>query len=655
MDVSTTTFQPIFEGVKQYIVPLFQRSYSWTKKEWSALWSDLYCLYEGNKPRQHFMGSIVTIPTQSVPEGVSKFLLIDGQQRITTLYLLLLIIWRVYEERGEEERAEEVRNTFLVNPYKRGSDFYKLLPTHIDRSSFKSLINPSGGEFDGLLIEACNFFKRKISNNIDLEKLKNIITGKLSVVSIVLDANDNPYLVFESLNYKGMPLSVTDLIRNYVFMKVHIDEQEDIYKKVWEPMQEALGDSLPEFVRHYLMKDGEFIKKSDVYALLKDQIDDIGVKNCIYALKSYSAYYAKLLNPELEQNKTISVALRIIKRLEISTAYPFLLNCYNDFGTGNISAEKFADVLFIIENFIIRRFVCGVPSNQLNKIFPLLYTQMKKLDGEYLTKLRRILQTKNYPKNYDFLSNLKTNRLYGAGDRIRKTKLLLERIEESCCHKERGSFEELTIEHIMPQTLTSDWEIHLGEGYSQTHELLLNTLGNLTLTGYNGEMSNSSFTIKKEILNSSHLELNKYFRIIERWDENAITERSQKLADCLIEIYPYFGVEAENTSLDNVTGTKPRTLNVLGQNIDVSSWAEVLGKTLEIVAEIEPEKLDTLALEYSSFVGKDNRRFRRSKSLPNGYYYEANLSATYIYQFCKQVASVIELDEDEWTVELHTA
>lgn len=238
MDVSSTIFQPIFEGVKQYVVPLFQRSYSWNKKEWLTLWEDLKELYDSENPRQHFMGSIVTIPAKSVPEGVAKFLLIDGQQRITTVYLILMAIGDLYCERGEQEKYEEIKNIYLVNPYKHGNDYYKLLPTQIDRSAFKRIINSPQEKIEHGMWEAYMFFKRKLSLNIDLDRIKTIITTKLSIVSIVLDATDNPYLVFESLNHKGKPLSVADLIRNYVFMNIHVDHQEDIYNDIWKPMQD---------------------------------------------------------------------------------------------------------------------------------------------------------------------------------------------------------------------------------------------------------------------------------------------------------------------------------------------------------------------------------------------------------------------------------
>lgn len=652
MQVSTAAFQPLYEGVKQYVVPLFQRSYSWTRHEWDTLWSDLIDLYEAENPRNHYMGSIVTMPTQSVPEGVAKYSIIDGQQRITTLYIILLVISDLFKERGEDINAEKIRNTYLLNQYYKDRDNLKILPTHTDRSEFSHLVNegPQEHSTNGLTI-AYYYFRRKLCSGIDLEKFINVVTKKLLVVSIVLEPQDNPYAVFESLNYKSKQLTVADLIRNYVFMKIHIDDQEEIYRKIWEPMQSSLEDALPEFVRHYLMIAGEDVKRDDVYGLLKEEIDEKGVLDFLDSLSRYAKYYAKLLHPELEENKKLRKQLAIIKRLEISTAYPLLLNCYSDFASGNIGEADFVQVLYTIENFIIRRFVCNVPTNQLNKMFPQVYVQMQRIDStDYVSRLKRVLQGKNYPKDYAFVDGIKTAKLYGAGDRTKKTKIILERLEESFCHKERGHFEELTIEHIMPQTLTTDWEIHLGEDCELTHELYLDTLGNLTLTGYNPELSNKPFSEKSIIYSDSHIELNKYFSGIEHWDQFAIARRASYLSELLLECYPYFGVEEPHIDLEDMTGKKPIQLVFFGEEYSVAAWVDVLNKTLELCAYLVPEKLPVLEAAYPSFIGRSLESFRRPKELDGGYYYETNLSANSIYRFCKQVIGTIDITDNQWIV-----
>ena len=246
MQAGETKLQPMLEGTKQYLVPLFQRPYSWEAKEWKILWADLADLSDINDPRPHFMGSIVTMPTVSVPEGVSKYLLIDGQQRLTTIFVLLALLRDLAKINNQPQLAEEINNTLLVNPYKVGHDRFKLQPTQADREAFRAIIDSAPQpERISQVFAAYKFFEREMRKKpLDIERLKVVISKSLSAVSIVLDVNDNPHLVFEGLNAKGRPLTQADLIRNYFVMRVHVDAQEDVYRKFWRPMQESLGDSL---------------------------------------------------------------------------------------------------------------------------------------------------------------------------------------------------------------------------------------------------------------------------------------------------------------------------------------------------------------------------------------------------------------------------
>ncbi|MDI6800548.1 MAG: DUF262 domain-containing protein [Thermodesulfovibrionales bacterium] len=470
MKASETRLQPIIEGTKQYVIPLFQRSYSWTKKEWEILWDDIISLCEIGDNRSHFIGSIVTMPTISVPEGVAKYLLIDGQQRLTTIFILLALLRDKAKQSGQSELSEEIHNTLLVNQYKKDSDYYKFQPTQIDRNSFRGIIASEISMSDGQILSAYKFFEKKFrQTDIDIQILKKTITNNLSIVSIVLDPDDNPHLVFESLNAKGRPLTEADLIRNYFFMRIHIDEQENIYSKYWKPMQEALSDYLTEFIRHYLMRDGKIVKQTDVYFSLKDIVNQGNALDYLKDLLKFSGYYERLLYPEKEDNIEIRKLLSRLNRFEVNTAYPFLLNCYDDYNQSKISAVEFSNILKTIENFLIRRFICNVPTHGLNKIFPALYRNIKNKGVSTLFEgLQKELQTRGYPKDIEFKSRLIDAKLYGAGDRAIKTKLILESIEESYGHKEQVSFDTLSIEHIMPQTLTEYWQNHLGEDWEIT-------------------------------------------------------------------------------------------------------------------------------------------------------------------------------------------
>lgn len=653
MKASETKFQPIIEGTKQYVVPLFQRPYSWEKKEWDVLWDDLVDLCENPEPRSHFIGSIVTMPAVSVPEGVSKYLLIDGQQRLTTIFILLTLLRDLAKQSGDQMLADEINQTMLVNPFKKGLDYYKLMPTQADRNSFQMLVQAETPN-DSQFTRCYQFFGRKLAQGqVDIRSLSRVITNQLSVVSIVLDPDDNPHLVFESLNAKGKPLTQADLIRNYFFMRIHVEEQEGVHERYWSPMQSQLGDNLTEFIRHFLMQNGSFVKQGEVYFTLKDRIAHGDALAALKDIAVFANYYKKLLDPESELNVDVRTALVRLNRLEVTTAYPFLLSCYHDYAEGKLSRADFLRILRTIENFILRRFVCNVPTSQLNKIFPLLYSQANDTKPASLPDgVCAVLQNRSYPKDAEFRTRLIETKLYGAGERAVKTKLILETIESSYNHKEQVPFVDLTIEHIMPQTLTPWWENHLGDDWQVDHELYLHTLGNLTLTGYNSELSNLSFAEKKHELLKSHLELNKYFQGLAQWKRSDMDDRSKRLAEIALSAWPYFGdSQLSPTSPEGVTGRSPKLLTILGQRMTVDSWRDVQFQTLNTIAELEPDLFTELAERYPRFISQDASRFRRNRQLNNAYFIEMNLSAREVYRFCSQAIESIGLSDSDWRVD----
>jgi len=654
MQAKETKLQDIIEGTKQYVIPLFQRTYSWTSKEWEVLWKDLVELCDMENPRTHFIGSIVNMPTVSVPEGVAKYLLIDGQQRLTTIFILLTLLRNKARESQNNRFADEINNTLLVNQYKDGIDHYKLMPTQVDRVVYQNLIDGKPNDEENQLTKAYSFFEKKLRQvQIEPEKLKKVITSYFSVVSIVLDTDDNPYLVFESLNAKGRPLTQADLIRNYFFMRIHIDTQDKVYSDLWLPMQNALNEDLTEFIRHYLMKDGSIIKQGDIYYSLKDSISSKNAIDCLKELKKYSVYYQRIKYPEFENEPELEKMFRRLNRIEVTTAYPMLLNFYNDYSEEKIDKKGFVVILKVLENYLLRRFVCNIATNQLNKIFPTVYPLIQaKYPDNIVEGFKTILQSKGYPKDNEFFLRFRETKFYGGGDRAVKTKLILETIESSYNHKEEVSFENLTIEHIMPQTLSECWQEHLGEEWDDTHELYLHTIGNLTLTAYNTELSNDDFSTKKETLNESHLEINKYFADIPQWTRTEIENRAEVLAKKALEIWAYFGQENSTpTDIQEVTGTTPTVLKILGQNFEVNSWRDVMEKTLNVIAYFEPEKFEVIAHNFPRYLGKDKNKFRAIRQLDNGYYIEVNLSAQSIQKLCYQAMETIELTSDEWEVE----
>jgi len=600
------------------------------------------------------------MPTGIVPEGILKFLLIDGQQRLTTIIILLTVIRNKAREDGLEQFAQEIDENLLFNKFKAGLDNYKLLPTQADRESFQAMVKNQESNEDSKVIECFQFFERKlkIDASIDLSKLCTAVTNRLSVVRIVLESNDDPYLVFESLNAKGLRLTQADLIRNYFLMRINVNEQEAIFNRLWRPMQEALdANQMTEFIRHYLMRNGTFVKQGDVYFVLKERIGQADAVTFLEEIFEFSKYYKKILSPESEPDEKLRNLLKRIQRLEVTTAYPFLLNCYHDYRQQRLTAEEFQKILLYLENYLIRRFICNYKSNELNKIFPALYNQAQlELPSNLTEGVRLILQQRGYPKDTEFHARLVEAKLYGAGDRRRITKLLLETLETSYGHKEQTIFDNLSIEHVMPQTPTEWWQENLGEDWQTTHELWLHTLGNLTLTGYNSELSNSDFPTKKELLSQSHLELNNYFENLNVWRQPEIERRSNDLAKAALKIWEYFGDAQSSADVvsaddDPVTGKTPRTLTFLGKTFLVSSWRDVLESTMDVIAELEPEGFETLSREYPRFISPSEMNLRSSRKLSNGFFIETNLSARSIHRFCTQAIESIGLSAADWVVE----
>jgi uncharacterized protein with ParB-like and HNH nuclease domain len=671
MTANETRLQDIISGDRQFVIPLFQRVYSWEKRQWEMLWNDIIELSDSNEatesqreePRTHFMGSIVNFPTVSVPEGVAKFLLIDGQQRLTTILLLLIAIRDVAKNSNDEDEktlAEEIHQKYVINNFKKGNDYYKVLPTQGDRENFQKLVQAKeyNQENKGRILLGYEYFLGKIKKTTHktLANLKETVTSKLSLVSITLGKEDNPYLVFESLNSKGEPLSPADLIRNHFFMCIHVDKQDDVFQEEWKPMQDNLEQNLTDFIKHFLMRDGGFIKQNDIYITLKNKVKTSNALEKLQELSKFSFYYQRLLQPEFEPNKDIQKYLKRLNRLDVTTCYPLLLNFYNIYDEKLLSSNQFVEILQVLENYLIRRAICNIPSNQLNKIFPELFKQIERdYPNDFVFGLKSILQTKGYPKDIDFLENLQKIKFYGGSPLNSRTQLILESIEESFGHREIINFEttKTSIEHIMPRHPDEDWRKELGEDWQLIHESYVDDLGNLTLTaiGYNSEMSNNSFYIKKKTLKESHLELNRYFDDIKVWNKDEIEKRSEYLAKKCLEIWSYFGITNEPvTNSDDITGKTPTGLWILSQNFQVQSWRDVLENTLNVIAELEPEKFEVIAQKYPRFLSLDENKFKNSRKQKNGYFFEVKLSAKDIHKFCLSAIREIDLTDDDWKV-----
>ena len=529
------------DGTKQMLIPLFQRPYEWNTREWNALWDDLLEQYENYNETvsaSHFTGAIVTAPARSVPVGVSKFLVIDGQQRLTTFAVIVCTIRSLIPRSTPQYRK---LTKLLVNEDDGGLDYYKLLPTQPDRPAFQALVKEEEHE-DSRFSQAFEFFCKKLkgadSNGdaIDLDRMADALKTRLTVVAIHLGESDDPYLIFESLNAKGAPLTQADLIRNYILLRLHAHEQQHAYESAWLPMQSLLpGDHLAEFMRHYLMQSGEEVAKSAIYFKLKErmkQLSDPDVFGELNRLREASRVYARIVGVSEHSDPEVARRLARLRRWEIAVANPFILKLLlsieqNDFSLGNA-----ATCLEIIESFAVRRAVCNVPTNQLKRVFLSAAKDMPK-SGDIAGWLRAMLSDgasgRRWPKDEEFRDFLFRYRAYS--NPLTRCKFVLESLEDSYAHKEPASYESATIEHVMPKTLTPEWKEALGPAAEAIQEKWLDLFGNLTLTGYNGELSNSPFIEKRQLLANSHFMLNKWIFERGQWGVKEMEQRTSILFD----------------------------------------------------------------------------------------------------------------------------
>ena len=480
-------------------------------------------------------------------DSTTKYLLIDGQQRLTTLFIMLACIRKAASQVAALRDLEnEIWETCLVNKFTPASeDFLKLRPTQRDRQTFRSAIDGEVANRDGQVSAAFRYFSDRISEGdldehpLDLRKLKLCITDCLDLVSITLETEDSPHRIFESLNNTGMHLGSSDLIRNLIFMSISGEEEtQEAYDRYWFPMQEATGNRLDDFFWHHLMMDGSLPRQNETFEEVRKRFGSGDAPRAVEMLIQFSKfarYYRWLCGIGDEEPQ--SLLLRQIKRLntwEVSVAYPFLMRSLDWADGGRISSSVLADVMKMIESFVVRRTVCNVPTNRLRGIFGRMSAQIDSSD--FVASSSEYLLANHWPTDEEFKHAFLGFHVYSR--RLARTRLILESLEESFGHKESPEItEEITVEHVMPQTLTTDWEEMLGPHAADVHSQWLHTPGNLTLTGYNPELGNASFYKKKELLEYAKFSLTHAILKCGQWDENEIKTRGEALAERAVQIW----------------------------------------------------------------------------------------------------------------------
>ena len=548
----------------QFVIPIYQRTYSWTEKECRQLWDDIVRCGSSDKIAVHFIGSIVYVESGlSQVTHQAPLLVIDGQQRLTSVSLLLAALAQAVAE-GEPFDGfsqRKIKNYYLLNPEETGERHFKLLLSQTDKATLTALVGDGELPQQPSLRINANFdaFKRWIGEGkVELATLCRGL-AKLVVVDIALTRDqDNPQLIFESMNSTGKELSQADLIRNFILMGLEPVLQTKLYEQFWRPMeldfgQEAYGTHFDGFMRHYLtVMTGEIPNINAVYDAFKgharisraDFADDQShIESMVREIREYARHFCAMALGS-EPDTDLKLAFHDLRELKVDVAYPFLLELYHDYHADRLSKADLLASVRLIEAYVFRRAICAIPTNSMNKTFATFTKALKK--DRYLESIQAhflgLPSYRRFPSDDEFRRDFQTRDVYN----FRSRSYWLRRME-NFGRKERVLVDEYTIEHLLPQNenLSPKWRDALGEEWQRIQQTWLHTLGNLTLTGYNSDYSDRSFAEKRDMpdapekgLKQSPLKLNQGLGVLETWNEDTIKARAARLAEIGVGVWP---------------------------------------------------------------------------------------------------------------------
>ena len=578
MKASSANFLAVIKGPKQFVIPIYQRTYSWQIAQCNKLFNDILRISkDGNSPG-HFIGSVVyfqeSIHTVS---DVPKLLVIDGQQRLTTISIMIAALAEFVRDNQVDidTNFTKLQNYYLLNAEEEGELRYKLLLTRRDKDSLINIIKgvPLGNDASLRVADNFKFFKEKINAENAVDIYNGIM--RLFIVDVALEKDkDNPQLIFESLNSTGLDLSQADLIRNYILMGQEIKLQTELYEKYWYPMEQSYGNeytaSFDWFMRDYLsVKTGTIPRIDRVYDSFKTYASSSKapdtITEVVQDIYKFSGYYVNMVlhkEPDAELQK----GFKNISKLKVDVCYPFLLPVYNDYETGTITNDEFKQIISLVENYVFRRAICGIPTNSMNKTFATIYKAIIKID--YLEGVKAAFQIldsyKRFPTDSEFEKEIVVKEVYN----FRNRNYMLSKLE-NYKRKEFVNVDDYTIEHIIPQNpeLSYEWQQMLGEDWKEVQSKYLHSLGNLTLTGYNSELSDKPFSQKKTMeggFNDSPIRLNDFLRKVDIWNAENIEVRAKELAEKARQIW--FAPNLSQEGLDKyITDEKTTTAYTIKQ------------------------------------------------------------------------------------------
>lgn len=537
MKPAIETLGKILYSPSQYIIPVFQRQYRWEKPEWEKLWESLEEIQQPTKTGNHFMGFLVFMPGLPQPGRHTMFHLIDGQQRITTLSILLAAIRNIARQAKQRDLASEIHDYYLVHPLKKGEDYLRLLPKVRDSRDYKVVITGKG-EPNGRVGQALLFFQDKLADvaeqkNGYLRELFNAITQRLEFMCATLET-ENAYNIFKSLNSIGVPLEQSDLIRNFVFMHMAPDDHDDFDHEAWAPLERRFiggsgtldEDRFSRFFRDFLMSDGDYIPPVQTFATFESRYEatNFSPRELADLLDRYAEYYEVISGTKHDTDKAVTHALEGLNALESSTTYPLLLKLFSMRYEGKLNSRSLTEAIEMLRGFIMRRFITSQSSRGYGRLF-LRACKLKHDDS--LQELNKFLIARTWPDDRRFQEAFVQFPLYERG----YARHILETLERASLHKEPADLTESQIEHIMPQTLNDVWRKELGDEWERIHVDWLHRPGNLALTGYNAPLSNAPFEKKREFYTDSNIVTTRQLADFSGWGEVEMRSRSEKLAE----------------------------------------------------------------------------------------------------------------------------
>ena len=656
----------IGNGKKTFNIPVYQRNYDWKEEQCRKLFEDIQNIVKSDYEIEHFLGTVVFVSSES-KMNFNEYILIDGQQRITSIMLLLKAL---HEKVTNEDDKEEIWEEYLTNKRAPEENLrIRLKPVESDGMPYKKLIEENDVSLASNVCKNYKLFEKLINeSNYSAEEIYKAL-WKIELVYIKLDKgkkSENPQMIFESLNSTGLSLTQGDLIRNYLLMNHEYEKQKMLYKNFWLEIEKKItNEKISDFVRDYLtMKNGTISNKNKVYEDFKKYIkqndENMDEEGILEELKTYSEYYRWFLNGD-SPNEKINEKLEEFRYLRNTTVYPLILSVFEDtYSYKNITENELLDILDLLISYIFRRSVCGYTTNSLNKIFASIVISLKNKD--IYSQIEKGLMNKSFPKDEEFRAEFMRCNFYKKGTEFCKYTLKSLEIFEN---KEQIHMENITIEHIMPQTLNSEWRIELGNKFEQIHSEYINTIGNLTITAYNPELSNKSFSLKKEIYGNSNIKMCREIVNYDEWKDIEIKNRATKLFEKARKIWilplGYENKDIKNLEYGkkyllgsdiNITGKKPSKLIISGNEYSVKSWKELLEK---LCLELYKQEENILReLIYSpSFKGKKREILSLNKKnmvapikIDKNLYIESNLNSNAILNYANMIAIEYELEEE---------